>query len=233
LGLPGVPAIDVRNACSGFLYALSIADKFLKTGTCKNALVVGAEIQSTSLDVSSRGRAMSVIFGDGAGAVVLAACNEPGKGILATHLHADGRFAEKLWCELPSAVEHPRIMAELPEREGIYPHMDGPFVFKHAIVRFPEVIQEALDSAGCSVEDLDLVIPHQANLRITEAVAKRMGIPAEKMYSNIQRYGNTTAASIPIAMSEAHREGLIEENSLICMAAFGAGFTWASALVRW
>ena len=232
MGLPGVPALDVRNGCSGFIYALAVADQFIKTGTYKSALVIGSEIQSTSLDLSTRGRDMAVIFADGAGAAVLTATDNPGKGVLTTHLHADGQFVGKLWLELPATYENPRMSAEMMQRDGIYPHMEGRYVFKHAVTKFPEVIREALDAAGYTVDDLDLLIPHQANLRITEAVAEKLNLPMEKVCSNIQRYGNTTAASIPIAMSEAWADGKIGDDSLVCLAAFGAGFTWASALIR-
>jgi 3-oxoacyl-[acyl-carrier-protein] synthase-3 len=233
LGIPGVPAMDIRNACSGFMYALSVADKFIKTGTYKTVLVVGAEIQSTGIDKTSRGRDIAVIFGDGAGAAVLTATDDNTKGILTTHLHADGRYAKKLWCDWPSIHQTPGMIEKYDDPEHNYPYMDGQFVFKHAITKFPAVIREALQATGYSPNDIDLVIPHQANLRITEAVAHRLELPLEKVYSNIQKYGNTTAASIPIAMTEAYDKGLIKENDLICVASFGAGFTWGSALIRW
>ncbi len=232
LGIPGVPAIDIRNACSGFTYALSIADKFIKTGTYKTALVVGAEIQSTGIDRTTRGRDISVIFGDGAGAAVVVATDDPQKGILTTHMHADGRYAKKLWCDWPSIHYTPAVKQVFDDPEHNFPHMDGRYVFKHAVTRFPEVIMEALQATGYTIEDLDLVIPHQANLRITEAVAQRLGVPMSKVFSNIQRYGNTTAASVPIAMSEAWEQGLIKDDALVCLASFGGGFTWASLLVR-
>lgn len=232
LGLPGIPAIDVRNGCSGFLYALSIADKFIRSGTYRTALVIGAEVQSTSIDLSTRGRDMAVIFADGAGAAVLRATDAPEKGILTTHLHADGRYARKLWLEHPSPNNRPRVSEELLEGDRRYPKMEGRFVFKQAVIKFPEVIEEALTATGYTTGDLDLLIPHQANGRITEAVAQRMGLPMEKVFSNIEHYGNTTAASIPICMSEAWEAGKIHPGALVCLAAFGAGFTWASALVR-
>ncbi len=233
LGIPGVPSMDIRNACSGFVYGLSIGDKFIKSETYKTVLVVGAEIQSTGIDKTTRGRDVAVIFGDGAGAVILQATDDENKGILTTHLHADGRYAKKLWCEWPSIHKTPAMggMFNDPERDA--PRMEGRYVFKHAVVKFPEVINEALEATGYSINDVDLVIPHQANLRITEAVAQRLGLSMNKVYSNIQRYGNTTAASIPIALDEAADEGLIKENSLVCLAAFGSGFTWGSALIRW
>lgn len=232
MGLYGVPAMDIRNACSGFVYGLSVADKFIKTGTYKTVLVVGSEIQSIGIDKTSRGRDVSVIFGDGAGAVILTATENPNKGVLTTHLHADGRYAKKLWCDWPSIHWPPALGKPYDDPEHNFPHMDGRYVFKHAVVKFPEVVNEALKASGLSVQDIDLFIPHQANLRITEAVAQQLGIPMEKVMSNIERYGNTTAASIPIAMSEAWEQGRIKENSLVCIAAFGAGFTWGSALIR-
>ncbi len=233
MDIPGVPTMDIRNACSGFVYALAVADKFIRTETYQNILVVGAEIQSTGLDLSTRGRDMAVLFGDGAGAAVVTATNESDRGILSTHLHADGRYAKKLWCEFPSVIHHPYITHEIVDSDRIYPKMEGRYVFKHAVSRFPEAIMEALEANGYSVDDLDLVVPHQANQRITEAVAQRLGISMDKIVSNIHEYGNTTAASIPIALSEAWEAGRINDGDLICLAAFGAGFTWGSILLRW
>lgn len=231
LGLPGIPALDIRNQCSGFIYGLSIADQFIKTGMYKNILLVGSEIQSRGMDMTTRGRDVSVLFGDGAGAAVIdRSTNE--RGILTTHLHADGRYAKELWCEDPGSVKSPRLTPEMFDSTSLYPHMNGRFVFKHAVTKFPLVIREALEAAGVSKDDVDLVIPHQANQRITEAVRMRLELPEEKVYSNIHKYGNTTAASIPIALSEAISEGVIGENSMVCLAAFGSGFTWASALLR-
>jgi len=233
LQIPGIPALDIRNQCSGFIYGLSVADQFIKTGHYNNILLVGSEIQSTSLDLTTRGRDMAVLFGDGAGAAVLTASENGDRGVLTTHLHADGVYTKKLWAEWPSVTHHPRITSEMLETDRIYPQMEGRYVFKHAVTRFPEVIHEALDKTGYSIKDVDLVVPHQANLRITEAVAQRLGIGMDKMYSNIDKYGNTTAATIPICLSEAWQEGRIKEGSLVAIAAFGSGFTWASALIRW
>lgn len=230
LGLEGIGALDVRNACSGFIYGISVADQFIKTGMYKTILVVGAEIQSSAMDLSNRGRAVSVIFGDGAGAVVLQADDNP--GILSTHLHADGRFAEELYIKDPGSSRKSRLTKDMIDEDGIRAHMNGNMVFKHAIVRFQEVIMEALDANKLSKEDIDLLIPHQANLRISNYLQEQLGLADEKVYNNIMRYGNTTAASIPIAMSEAWQEGKITEGTLLCMAAFGSGFTWASALVQ-
>lgn len=234
LGLEGIGAIDLRNACSGFIYALSVADQFIKTGMYKNILVVGAEIQSSLMELNNRGRNVSVIFGDGAGAAVLQASNDKGKGILSTHLHADGRFAEELYVKDPGSSRPPeeRINKELVEGPSYRAHMNGNVVFKHAVVRFQEVIMEALNANGYSKDDIDLLVPHQANLRISNYLKDQLGLADNKVYNNIMRYGNTTAASIPIAMSEAWAEGLLKEDALVCLAAFGSGFSWASALIR-
>ncbi|WP_017731466.1 beta-ketoacyl-ACP synthase III [Nafulsella turpanensis] len=234
LGLEGIGALDLRNACSGFIYGLSVADQFIKTGMYKNVLVVGAEIQSSLMEMNNRGRNVSVIFGDGAGAAVLQASNDKGKGILSTHLHADGRFAEELYVKDPGSSRHPeeRVSPQLMESPSIRAHMNGNMVFKHAVVRFQEVIQEALDANGFQKQDIDLLVPHQANLRISNYLQEQLGLADQKVYNNIMRYGNTTAASIPIALSEAWAEGLLKEDQLICLAAFGSGFTWASALIR-
>lgn len=235
LGIGGMPAFDVRNQCSGFIYALSIADMFIRTGTYEHVLVVGGEVQSTGIDLTTRGREVAVIFGDGAGAVVLGPETDARRGILSTHLHAEGRFAEKLWLECPSSRLRPRLTAELiaGDEARIFPKMDGRYVFRHAITRFPEVIREALDANGLTLADLSLLIPHQANLRISQVVAQTLELPDDKVFNNIDRYGNTTAASIPIALSEALEAGRVHDGDIVCLAAFGAGFTWASALIRW
>ncbi|MFN6946453.1 MAG: 3-oxoacyl-ACP synthase III family protein [Cytophagaceae bacterium] len=232
LGLKNIPALDIRMQCGGFIYALSIADQFIKTGNHKTILVVGSEIQSNVMELSNRGRNMAVIFGDGAGAVVLQASDE-GRGILSTHLHSDGSHAEELMLAHPGSNKKQRITAEMIADGSFLPHMNGQLVFKNAVQRFPEVIQEALDANKLSVKDIDLLIPHQANLRISEYVQQKMELSPDKVYNNIQKYGNTTAASIPIAMSEAWEEGRIRENDLLCLAAFGSGFVWASALIKW
>lgn len=233
LGIKEIPALDVRNQCSGFIYALSVADQFIKTGMYNHVLVVGSEIHSSGLDFSTRGRGVSVIFGDGAGAAVLSPSEQNGKGILSTHLHADGEFAEELATIDPGSNKRERLTHEMIDEGSIYPYMNGNTVFKHAVTRFPEVIQEALQQNDYKADDIDMLIPHQANLRITSYIQQKMGLPAEKVFSNIHKYGNTTAASIPIALSEAVEEGRIKEGDLVCLAAFGSGFTWASALIRW
>ncbi|NDK55437.1 3-oxoacyl-ACP synthase III family protein [Pontibacter fetidus] len=233
LGLKEIPALDVRNQCSGFIYALSVGDQFIKTGMYNNVLVVGSEIHSSGLDFSTRGRNVSVIFGDGAGAVVLTPSESTDRGILSTHLHADGEFAEELAVLAPDTNKKDRLTHEMIDNGAIYPYMNGNTVFKHAVTRFPEVIEEALNKNGYKASDIDMLIPHQANLRITSYIQQKMGLPAEKVMSNIHKYGNTTAASVPIALSEAVQEGRIKEGDLVCLAAFGSGFTWASALIRW
>jgi 3-oxoacyl-[acyl-carrier-protein] synthase-3 len=233
LGLESIPALDIRNACSGFIYALSIADQFIKTGMYKTILVVGAEIQSTALDLTTRGRNTAVIFGDGAGAVILQGAAKP--GILSTHLHSDGRFAEELYIKDPgsSRPNTERQPDQINDTTTYKVVMNGNQVFKHAVVRFMEVINEALDANKLKKEDINLLVPHQANLRISQYIQEKLGLSEAQVYNNIMRYGNTTAASIPIAMSEAWAEGKIKENDLLCLAAFGSGFTWASALIRW
>ncbi len=231
--IPGIPAMDIRNQCSGFVYGLAVADQFIRTGTYKTILLIGAEIQSTGLDLSTRGRDMAVLFGDGAGAAVLTASEDPQRGVLTSKLHADGLYTKKLWGEWPSVSHHPRLSPDMLETDRIYPKMEGRYVFKHAVTKFPEVIGEALNEVGLTINDVDLLVPHQANLRITEAVAQRLGIAMDKVYSNIHKYGNTTAATIPICLSEAWEEGRIKEGNLLALASFGSGFTWASSLVRW
>ncbi len=228
-----IPAFDVKAQCSGFIYALSVADQFIKSGMYKNALVIGSEVQSNVFEQSDRGRNMAVIFGDGAGAVVLEATNEPNKGILTTKLHSDGHSAEELFLEHPGSRRKQRYNATMMETGELLPHMNGKLVFVNAIKYFPEVIREALAECNLKDSDVDLLIPHQANARITVQVQKEMGLPDEKVISNIDRYGNTTAASIPIALCEAWQDGKIKDGDLIAMAAFGSGFMWASALIRW
>lgn len=233
LGLEGIPALDIRNACSGFIYALSVADQFIKTGMYKTILVIGAEIQSTALDISTRGRNTAVIFGDGAGAVIVQPSEKP--GILSTHLHADGRYAEELYIRDPgsSRPNSERQPEQITNTTTFKVVMNGNQVFKHAVVKFMEVISEALEANKLKKEDIDLLVPHQANLRISQYIQEKLALKSDQVYNNIMRYGNTTAASIPIAMSEAWAEKKIKENDLICLAAFGSGFTWASALIRW
>ncbi|AQX85057.1 ketoacyl-ACP synthase III [Elizabethkingia bruuniana] len=238
LGCDTIGALDVRNQCSGFVYAMSVADAFIKVGQYKNILVVGAEIHSFGLDFTDRGRGVSVIFGDGAGAIVLSASDDDNvQGILATNMHSEGQYADELCTKFPGTKygRSVRLKNEpdaIPDEE-IYPHMNGNFVFKHAVTRFPETIHEALEKAGKKVEDLDLLIPHQANKRIAQYVQQQLGLPDEKVMVNIEKYGNTTAASIPIALSEAIEEGRMKRGDLVCLSAFGSGFTWGSVLFEY
>ena len=235
LGLDTIGALDVRNQCSGFVYALSVADQYIKTGMYNNILVVGAEYHSGGLDKSTKGRGVTVIFGDGAGAAIVSKSPSANRGILSTHLHSQGEHAEELTLIGPSTRRWvPEIFDGAgKEDEAIYPYMNGTFVFKHAVTRFPQVIGEALEQNKLQTTDIDLLIPHQANLRISQFVQKKMGLTDDKVFNNIQKYGNTTAASIPIALAEAKQAGKVKEGDLICLAAFGSGFTWASALIRW
>lgn len=234
LGLDGIGVIDIRNQCSGFVYALSIADQFIRTGMYKTILVVGSEIQSTWIDKSTQGRNVAVIFGDGAGAAVVQATNDPDHRILSTHLHADGRFAEDLYVKDPGSSRPNRAATkEMIDEGGFDVVMNGNAVFKHAVVRFSEVINESLNANGYKAEDIALLVPHQANIRISEYVRQQMNLPEERVANNIQFYGNTTAASIPIALTEAWEQGRVKAGDLICLAAFGSGFTWASALIKW
>lgn len=233
LGIKNIPALDIRQQCSGFIYGLSVADAYIRSGMYKTILLACGEIQSNVMELSDRGRNMAVIFGDGAAAVVIQATDEPNKGILSTHVHSDGEFAEELMLEHPGSNRKIRITPEMIANGEMLPHMNGRLVFKHAIVRFPEVIKEALEHNSLTLKDLDLLIPHQANLRIAEHVQQDLGLRPEQVYNNIHKYGNTTAASIPIAFSEAWQEGKVKNGDLICFAAFGSGFTWGSALVRW
>ncbi len=251
LGINGIGALDIRNQCSGFVYGLSIADQYVKTGMYKNVLLVGAECHSVGLDFSDRGRHVTVIFGDGAGAVVLQPGDADGPGILSTHLHADGTHAEELayinpGCHsgyhsgtdgygYPPADTYGGLFLtqEMMDKGMTFPHMNGSLVFKHAVSKFPEVIMEALQSNGYRTNDLKMLVPHQANLRIAQMVQRMLKLRDDQVYNNIQRYGNTTAASIPIALAEALGEGKIKDGDLVCLAAFGSGFTWCSALIRW
>lgn len=250
LKLRDIGALDVRNQCSGFIYGLSVGDQFIRSGMYKNILLVGAEFHSAGLDFTTRGRNVTVIFGDGAGAVVLQPASDNESMILSTHLHSNGDQAETLSYINPGCHGGVHLGTErfgypdqefggafltkkMIEEEDIFPHMDGQAVFKTAVVKFPEVIMEALDANGYQASDLKMLIPHQANLRISQFVQKKLGLRDDQVYNNIMRYGNTTAASIPIALCEAVQEGKIEKSDLVCLAAFGSGFTWGSALLKW
>lgn len=234
LGMRTVGALDVRNQCSGFVYAVSIADQYIKTGMYKNVLVIGSETHSPGLDFTDRGRNVSVIFGDGAGAAVLSREENTTKGILSTHLHAEGEHAEELALIAPGMGKKwvTDILAD-PNDESYYPYMNGQFVFKHAVVRFAEVINEGLQANNLQVSDIDMLIPHQANLRISQFIQQKFKLTDDKVYNNIQKYGNTTAASIPIALTEAWEQGKIKEGDLVVLAAFGSGFTWGSVVIKW
>jgi len=230
-----IPALDVRNQCSGFVYAMSVADQFVKTGMYKNILVIGSENHSGGLDFTTRGRSVSVIFGDGAGAAVVTRRETNEGGILSTHLHSEGKHKDELALQGPSTEYWvPEIIAKNPQEDiPYYPYMNGQFVFKHAIVRFTEVIHEGLEANGLSVDDIDMLIPHQANLRISQFIQQKLKLSDDQVFNNIQKYGNTTAASIPIALSEAHKAGKIKKGDLVVLAAFGSGFTWGSVIIRW
>lgn len=236
LGLPTVGALDIRNQCSGFIYALSVADQYIKTGMYKNILVIGAETQSPALDMTTRGRNMAVLFGDGAGAAIVSRSDDPERGILSTHLHSQGEYAEQLAMITPGVGTKwvTELLAENdPNDVSYYPNMNGQFVFKNAVVRFAEVIEEGLKSNGLSNKDINMLIPHQANLRISQFVQHQFKLTDEQIFNNIMKYGNTTAASIPIALTEAVQQGKIKDGDLVVLAAFGSGFTWASAIIRW
>lgn len=235
LEMPTIGALDVRNQCSGFIYAMSVADQFIKTGMYKNILVIGAENHSGGLEKSTRGRNVSVIFGDGAGAAVLSRTEEKGRGILSTHLHSEGKHAKELVLEGPSTQRWvPEILeANDPEDVTYFPYMNGQFVFKHAITRFSEAIVEGLGANNLDKEDIDMLIPHQANLRIAQFIQKKFKLADENVFNNIMKYGNTTAASVIIALTEAWELGKIKDNDLVVLAAFGSGFTWGSVIIRW
>ena len=236
LGLPNVGALDIRNQCSGFIYALSVADQYIKTGMYKNILVIGAETQSPALDMSTRGRNMAVLFGDGAGAAIVSRSDDPERGILSTHLHSQGEHAEQLAMITPGVGTKwvTELLAENdPDDVSYYPNMNGQFVFKNAVVRFAEVIEEGLKTNGLSNKDINMLIPHQANLRISQFVQHQFKLTDEQIFNNIMKYGNTTAASVPIALTEAVQQGKIKDGDLVVLAAFGSGFTWASAIIRW
>lgn len=229
-----VGALDIRVQCSGFIYGLSIADQYIKSGMYRHILVVGSETHSPILDLSDEGRNVSVIFGDGAGAAVVSPCNDPERGILSTHLHAQGENLELLYRNVPEKNYAEAFFDGCPNSyPRTFMQMNGNAVFKHAVNRFSEVIEEALTHNGFRADDLDMLVPHQANLRITQYVQKRFNLPDHKVYSNIERYGNTSAATIPIALSELQAQGRLRPSDLVVLSAFGSGFTWASALIRW
>ena len=237
LGMKTIPALDVRNQCSGFIYALSVADQYIKTGMYTNILVIGSENHSGGLDMTTRGRSVSVIFGDGAGAAVVSRSADDTRGILSTHLHSEGVHAKELMVEGPGTGHWvPEIVEETKEEDEYlpyYPYMNGQFVFKHAVSRFSEVIMEGLKANGIGPDAIDMLIPHQANLRISQFVQNKFKLSDNQIYNNIQKYGNTTAASIPIALTEAWEAKKINQGDTVVLAAFGSGFTWASAIIKW
>ena len=233
MGFNEIGALDIRVQCSGFIYGLSIAEQYIRTGNFKNILLIGAEVQSTAMNLTDEGRDTAIIFGDGAGAAIISATNDD-RGILSTHMHSEGKYLKELWLEAPASnAGHPRISGKELDDGKQYLKMNGKEVFRHAVTRFPEVINEALEANNLTSENIDLLIPHQANLRITQMVQKKLGLNNEQVFSNIHKYGNTTAATIPIALAEAINEGRIKDGNLVVLAAFGSGFTWASAVVKW
>ena len=236
LGVGEIPCFDLRAQCSGFVYSLSVANAFVRSGAYRRVLVVGCEVHSTGIDLSTDGRDVAVLFGDGAGAVIVEASTDPddASGILEVRLHAEGKYADKLWIEAPGSGFQPtRITPELIAQKRHFPRMQGRFVFKHAVTRMPEVLKEALDASSVKLEEVDHFLFHQANLRINEFVAQQLGIPPEKCPHNIDRYGNCSAASIPMLLDEGVRAGRIRRGDLIAMATFGSGFSWSSAILRW
>ena len=228
-----IGALDIRVQCSGFIYGLSIAEQYIKTGVFKNILLIGAEVQSTAMDLTDKGRDTAIIFGDGAGAAVISSTNED-RGILSTHMHSEGKYLKELWLESPASnAGYPRISSKDLDDRKQYLKMNGKEVFRHAVIRFPEVIHECLEKNNLTTADIDLFIPHQANLRITQMVQKRLGLKDEQIYSNIHKYGNTTAGTIPIALAEIVNKGKVSKGDIVVFASFGSGFTWASAAIKW
>lgn len=232
MDFPTIGALDIRVQCSGFVYGLSVAQQYIENNIFEHVLVVGAEVQSTAMDLSTRGRDTAVIFGDGAGAAVVSASQDD-SGILSTHLHSEGKHCRELWVEAPSSGANPRLNQEILNDGRHFLQMNGREVFRHAVTRFPEVIMEGLDANGLTSKDIDLLVPHQANVRIAQMIQKRLKLEHNQVYLNIHKYGNTTAASIPIALSEAMNEGRVNKGDIVVFAAFGSGFTWASAIVKW
>jgi 3-oxoacyl-[acyl-carrier-protein] synthase-3 len=233
MGLSEIGCMDVRNQCTGFIYSLAVANAFVKIGMYKRILVVGAEVHSSALNFSFQGRDVAVLFGDGAGAVIVGPSEDESRGIISAHLHADGNYAEILKLDIWDISKKPYITHQTIDDGNIWPKMVGREVFRQAVVKIPEVIEESVQAANLKVEDIDIFLPHQANLRINQFAAARLGVAPEKFYSNIERYGNTTAASIPIALSEMLEQGILKEGNLLMMVAFGSGFTWATCLMRW
>ena len=233
MNFPKIGALDIRMQCSGFIYGLSIAEQYIKSGTYNNILVVGSEVQSTALDLSNKGRDTAVIFADGAGAVIVSATDKD-EGILSTRLRSEGKYAKELWVESPSSSKgFPRISTDDLNHGKQFLKMNGQIVFKMAVKYFPEIILECLNSLNMNVEDIDLLIPHQANIRIIQMVQRKLGLKDKNVFSNIEKYGNTTAASIPIAIGEALEQNRIKKGDIVALAAFGSGFAWASTIIKW
>ena len=235
LNIPTCPAMDIRNACSGFVYGMATADQFIKTGMYKNILVIGSETQSGAIDMTTRGRDIAVIFGDGAGAAVVSRCDSEDSGILSSHLHSEGENVDDLVMIAPNTNKWvTEIVSENdPEDLSYYPYMNGKAVFKNAVSRFEEVINAGLNHNNLKTEDIGLLIPHQANLRISQFIQRKLKLRDDQVFNNIMRYGNTTAASIPIALTEAVEEGKVKDGDIIVLAAFGAGFSWGSTIIKW
>jgi len=233
LGMKDIPCLDIRQQCTGFIYGLSIADAYIRTGAFKNILLIGSEVHSTGLDISTAGRDVTVLFGDGAGAAVIGRATDDQHVILSTHIHADGSEAEILWTEYPASAHNPRISADAMAERKHFPSMNGKKVFKHAVTRMPQAIMEGMVANNLKLTDIDIMIPHQANLRINQMVANMIGMPAEKTHNTIMKWGNTTAASIPMCMFDALEVGKLKQGNLVCLVAFGAGLTWGSAFLRY
>lgn len=233
LGLPEVGCLDIRNQCSGFIYSLAVADAFVRIGMYDRILVVGSEVHSSALNYTKEGRDVAVLFGDGAGAVIVGPSEDPARGILSSHLHADGRYADALKLDIWDISKKPYITHGTVDEGDIWPKMKGREVFRVAVTKMPEVIEEALSFNGLSLDQIKLFIPHQANLRINQFSAAKLGLPEEKFFSNIERYGNTTAGSIPIAMGEALEQGAFGDGDYVVLVAFGAGFTWGATVIHW
>jgi len=233
LGIANIPCLDIRNQCTGFLYGLQVADAWIRAGMYRRVLLVGAEMQSPGIDATTRGRDMGVLFADGAGVAILGPTDAPERGVLSTHLYADGAHAGILFCDLGGCAHTPRLTHELLDQGLQWPTMQGREVFKLASTRMPDAVRVALETNKLTTDQIKVLIPHQANLRISEMVQKQLGLRDDQVFNNIQRYGNTTAASIPIALHEALSEGRIQRGDLVMFAAFGAGLTWGAAAVRW
>ena len=227
-----IGSLDIRNACSGFIFALSIADQYIKAQTYKNILVIAAEVQSTAMDLSNDGRDTAIIFADGAAAAVISSTTDD-KGILSTHLHSNGKYAKELWVEAPSSKNKPRLNQDILNQGKHFLKMNGKEVFRHAVKLFPDVIMEGLRYNNLTTEDIDLLIPHQANLRISKMIQKKLQLTDNQVVSNIHKYGNTTAASVPIALCESIMDNKLKKGDILVLAAFGSGFSWGSAILKW